>query len=88
MRHRIEKHGNLQNACKIDSQQEFAIRLWDHKQGLCDNLEGGVEREMGGRPGREGTWVYPWLILVGVRHETTKFCKAIILQLKKINWQK
>ena len=40
-------------------------------------------REMGGRFGREGTWVYLWLILVDVGQKTTKFCKAIILQLKK-----
>ena len=29
-------------------------------------LKGEVGREMGGRAGREGTWVYLWLILVGV----------------------
>jgi len=28
------------NICKIDSQREFAIRLWKLKQGLCINLEG------------------------------------------------
>ena len=26
--------------CKIDSQWEFAVWLREHKQGLCDNLEG------------------------------------------------
>ena len=26
--------------CKIDSQQEFAVRLRKLKQGLCINLEG------------------------------------------------
>jgi len=50
--------------------------------------EGGMGREMGQRFGREGTWVYLWLILIDVRQKTTKFCKAIILQLKKIKWQK
>ena len=25
--------------CKIDSQQEFAVRLRELKQGLCDTLE-------------------------------------------------
>ena len=40
-------------------------------------------RKMGGRSRREGTWVYLWLILVDVCQKTTKFCKAIILQLKK-----
>jgi len=39
-------------------------------------------REMGGRFKKEGAYVYPWLILVDVRQKTTKFCKAIILQLK------
>ena len=38
---------------------------------------------MGGRFGKEATWVYLWLILVDVWQKTTKFCKAIILQLKK-----
>ena len=30
----------------------------------------------------EGTYVYLWLIHVDVWQKTTKFCKAIILQLK------
>ena len=45
-------------------------------------------REMGGRFEREGTGVYLWLTLVDVWQKITKFCKAIILQLKKIKWQK
>ena len=69
--------------CKIDSQWEFAIWLRELKQGLCDNIEGGMRREMRGRFGREGTWVYLWLILVDDWQKTTKFRKAIILQLKK-----
>ena len=32
---------------------------------------------------REGIYVYLWLIYVEVWEKTTKFCKAIILQLKK-----
>ena len=32
---------------------------------------------------RERTYVYLWLIHVVVRQKSTKFCKAIILQLKK-----
>ena len=37
--------------------------IWrENKQGLCDLLE-GRGREMGGRLGREGTWVYLSLIL-------------------------
>ena len=39
-------------------------------------------REMGGRFKREGIYVYRWLIHVEVWQKTTKFYKAIILQLK------
>ena len=39
-------------------------------------------REVGGRFKREGIYVYLWLIDVEVGQKTTKFCKAIILQLK------
>jgi len=67
--------------CKIDSQWEFTVWLRKHK--LCINLEGWVGRQMGGRFKREGIYVYLWLIHVEVWQKTTKFCKAIILQLKK-----
>ena len=50
--------------CKTDSQWEFALWLRELKHGLCDNLEGGVGREMGGRFRREGTWVYLRLIII------------------------
>ena len=60
----------------------FAASIRELKQGLCDRLKGGRGREMGGRPGREGTWVYLWLILVDVWQKNTKLCKVIILQLK------
>ena len=52
--------------CKTDSQWGFAVRLRELKQGLCDRLKGWVGREMGGRSGRKGTWVYLWWILVDV----------------------
>ena len=42
-------------------------------------------REMGGRFKRKGIYVYLWLIHVEVWQKTTKFCKAIIPQLKKIS---
>ena len=42
-----------------------------------------MRREMGGRFKTEGMYVYLWLIYVDVWQKTTKFCKAIILQLKK-----
>ena len=64
---------------------EFAVWLRKLKQGLCINLGGGMGREMGGRLRREGMYVYLWLIHVEVWQKTTKFCKAIILQLKKKN---
>ena len=39
---------------------------------------------MRGRFKREGIYVYPlWLIHVEVGQKTRKFCKAIIIQLKK-----
>jgi len=41
-----------------------------------------VGRELGGRFKKEGTYVYLWLIHVEIWQKTTKFCKAIILQLK------
>ena len=69
--------------CKTDSQWEFAIWLRELIQGLCDNLEGWDGEGMRGGFRREGAWIYLWLILVDVWQKTTKFCKAIILQLKK-----
>ena len=46
---------------------------------------GGMGRETGERFKREGIYVYLWLIHVEVWQKTAKFCKEIILQLKKIN---
>ena len=68
--------------CKIDSQPEFAVCLRKLKQGFCINLE-----EWGGEGGgreiqKEGISVYLWLIHVEVRQKTTKFCKAVNLQLR------
>ena len=68
--------------CKIDSQCEFALWLRELKQGLCDSLE-GRDGEEDGREAQEGGDIcILWLILVDVWQKTTKFCKAIILQLK------
>ena len=56
--------------CKIDSQWEFAVWLREHKQGLCDNLEGWVEegdgREVweGGLRGRGHGCTYGWFLLM------------------------
>ena len=75
--------------CKTDSQWEFAVWLRELKQGLYDNLEGWMEREMGGRFRMDRTWVYLWLILVDdLWQKTTKICKAIILQLKNLKKKK
>ena len=51
---------------KIDSQREFAVCLRKLKPGLCINLGGGTEREVGWRFKREGIYVYLWLIHVEV----------------------
>ena len=40
--------------------------------------------EMGEGFKREGTYVYLWLIHADVWQKPSKYCKAIILQLKKI----
>ena len=45
-----------------------------------DKAQAGIK--ISGRFKREGMYVYLWLILVEVCKKTTKFCKAIILQLK------
>ena len=52
--------------CKIVGQREFAVRLRELKQRSCINIEGGMEREMGGRLKREGIYVYLWLIHIEV----------------------
>ena len=44
---------------------------------------GGMGREIGGRFKREEIYVHLWLIYVNVWQKPTKFCKAIILKLKK-----
>ena len=49
---------------------------------LFDNLV-GWDGERSGRCKREETYVYLWLIHVDVWQKSTKFCKAVILQLKK-----
>ena len=41
-----------------------------------------MERELGEKLKREGTYAYPWLTLVGVWQKPTQYYKAIIFQLK------
>ena len=43
---------------------------------------GGMEREVGGRFMREGTYVYLRLVHVDVWQKPTQYYKVIILQLK------
>ena len=43
-----------------------------------------MRREVGGRFKKEGTYVYVRLIHVDVWQKQILFCKAIILQLKKL----
>ena len=70
--------------CKIDSQWEFAVGMAQETQtGYASTQRGGIERKLGGRFKREAMYVYLWLIHAEVWQKTTKFCKAIILQLKK-----
>ena len=68
--------------CKIDSQWEFSVWFRKLKQGLCINLE-EWDGEGDGREVQKGIYIYLWLIHVEVWQKTAKFCKAIILQLKK-----
>ena len=71
---------------KTDSQWEFAIWLRELKQGLCDNLEVGDAEGDGRKVWDRGDMGVP--MADSCRGLTTQFCKAIILQLKKIQWQK
>ena len=58
--------------------------------GSITTQRGGMGREVGGKFKREDTYVYLWLIHVDVWQKPTKYCKAIILQLKmnKFNYFK
>ena len=67
---------------KTDSQWEFAVRLGNSIRGSVTSYRGGMGWEIGGRFKREGTYVCLWPIYVDVWQKTTKFSKAIILQLK------
>ena len=69
--------------CKIVSQWEFSVWTQRAQTGaLYQPKGGGMGRVMGGKFKREGTYVYLWLIHGDIWQKTTKFCKAIILQLK------
>ena len=50
--------------CEIDSQWGSAVWLRELRPQLCDNLEGAMGREMGGRFKREGHGCTNGLFLV------------------------
>ena len=52
--------------------------------GALQQTKGWDEEGDGREVRKEGTGAYLWLILVDVGQKTTKFCIAIILQLKKV----
>ena len=56
-------------------------------RGSLTTWRGGMGREVGGMSKREGTYVSLWLIQADVWHKSTKYCKAIILQLKINNFK-
>ena len=68
--------------CKIDSLWEFVVWCTELKPVLCDNLEGVQGKMEVQEAGREGTYVYVWVIHIEVWQKTTQHYKPIILQLK------
>ena len=57
-------------------------RMTQGTQTTITTQKGKWGRKMGGKFKREGTHRYLWLIDVDVWQKSTKFCKAILLQLK------
>ena len=52
---------------------------------LSDNLEEWDEvGKLGGRFKRERAYVYLWLTHVDIWQKPTQYCKAIIIQIKKL----
>ena len=56
--------------------------------GICYMTQGSQTGALGGKFGREGTRVYLWLILIDLWQKTTRYCKVIILQFKKMKGKK
>ena len=52
------------------------------KPVACDNLEGGMGREVGEGFKREGIYTYLWPIHVEVWQKPPQYCRVSILQLK------
>ena len=77
--------------CKTENQREFAVWLRELKplnQGLCNNLEEWDGKGCGKVVQEEGEICIPMADSCDVWQKPTQFCKAIILQLKKINFKK
>jgi len=69
----------------MGSQWEFAEWHSEPKPGALWQPRGvGWGWEVGRRLKRKGTCVYLWLIHVDVWHRQIQYCKAIILQFKKV----
>ena len=62
---------------------EFAVWLRKLKRGLCINLEGWDGEGEGTEVQKGGDICIPMADSCEVWQKTTKFCKAIILQLKQ-----
>ena len=78
--------GNMETSitiCEIDSQPEFAVWLRKLKQGLCINLEAWDGEGDGREVQKGGDICIPMADSCCGLTENNKFCKAIILLLKK-----
>ena len=64
--------------------QPMGCAVRNSKRGSVITQRGGVGREMGERFTRESAYVYVRLIHTDIWQKTRKFCKAVILQFKKI----
>ena len=49
--------------CKTDGPWNLPCDSGNSNRGFCNRQKDEEGREMGGKVGREGTWVYLWLIL-------------------------
>ena len=90
MKHKLESR--LPEEISITSDMQMTLPLWQKAKrnwGASwwkwkESEKAGLKlRIQGGRFKREGIYVYLWLIHVELWQKTEKFCKAIILQLKK-----
>ena len=71
------------NQTKAENNKKIRKEISQLLTSESNNLEGWEEEGNGREVKREGTYVYLWSIHADTWQETTKFCKAIILQIKK-----